>query len=282
MPNAHKLPNAGYLAINFRRVKDPGDAGTFTFHSKDSAYSEVVTEGAETRVLPAAGGYRVTTRFRVILVTDGGDLTITGAEASVVLQDANDTVEFVVTRSGSTKAWRLDSDSRARVARSVQLPLNEFRIHDDFDTFLPETAAVDDLGFIEGAFGTSAPSLRAITATGLTDSSYGRIQWPVPADYVAGTNITVTVVATEADAAAVSTLLDLAAFRLAAPTSDKQATAPTTIVGGATVVFTITGTDIVNGDILDLRLKVTNNDTAGDGTDHNLTSVTVAYTGAKN
>lgn len=292
MPSSHKLPLAGYQALNFRRVKDPGDGNTFTFHSKDSVYTELTSgASAETRVLPSAGGYRNTTRFRAIFVDDGGGaITITGADNSPVLTDVHDTVEFIITEDQSTtpptKAWRVNSDSRfdfeasANLARTVQLDFTQFRLHTGLQTLLGGTPAVDDIGLVATAFGTAAV-LQSLTADEADDDNFARILWAVPADYVAGTDITVTSVVAEVEVAGASADLDLEARRTSDISTELQGSAATSVLGGATVVQTITGTNIVAGEVLDLRFNLDIDNTAGPGTVHyNISSITIGYTGA--
>lgn len=94
----------------FFGVDDPGASGTISFSNKGHAICEVTTAAAESRALPSAAGYGLGTRLLVVLREDGGNLTITGADASVILTAAGDLAEFVVTltESGSTVShvWR--------------------------------------------------------------------------------------------------------------------------------------------------------------------------------
>lgn len=294
MASAHTLPIGGHraLASGFRTIKDPGAVdNTFTFHSKDFVICEVVTAAAESRILPAAGGFPVGVKLRVVFVDDGGDLTITGANLVPVLTDVNDTVEFIVTIDKSVdpevKTWRLISDSRVTgntVARTVQLDFTQFRIHNAMQTLLGGTPAVDDIGLVGTAFGTAAV-LQSLTADEADDDNFARILWAVPEDYVAGTDITVTSVVTEEEIAGASAGLDLEARRTSDVGTELQTTdaAAITVVGGQTVVHTITGTAILAGEVLDLRFNLDIDNTAGPGTVHyNIDSITVAYTGTPN
>lgn len=90
------------------RVDDPGASGTIEFDTPMGyAVCLVTTAAAESRALQSAARFGVGQLFAVILSTDGGDLTITGAEASVVLSDAGDVALFVVSDNAGTKAWRI-------------------------------------------------------------------------------------------------------------------------------------------------------------------------------
>lgn len=99
-------------------VKDPGSAGTFQIENKGIAVVEVVTAGAENRALPAAAGLGVGTELVVCFKTDGGDLTVTGAESNVVLQDAGDVAVFRVGVNGANNVWRLMQSSAVNLASS--------------------------------------------------------------------------------------------------------------------------------------------------------------------
>lgn len=97
------------LRNGFATVRDPGASGTLAFANKGLAIFEIVSAGAESRALESATNYAVGTRVLVVGKTLGGDVTITGAESSIVLTDAGNVAEFVVSLSGNTKVWRLVS-----------------------------------------------------------------------------------------------------------------------------------------------------------------------------
>lgn len=108
MASANTLPLAldKALRTGFFRSDDPGASGTFPLLLKAYAICEVVTATAESRALPAANGYAVGTKLRVILKTDGGDLTITGAATgSIILDTAGAAADFEVIDVNGTKAW---------------------------------------------------------------------------------------------------------------------------------------------------------------------------------
>lgn len=140
------------------------------------------------------------------------------------------------------------------------VPLNELRVHDDFDAFLPETAATDDLGFIEGTFGTSAPTVQSADFGGSSPTAYARFQFVLPPEYVDGQTITLSVRAgmltTVADTSAT---LDCECYVLdgdGSVGSDICATAAQDInsLTIAAKTFTITPTSRAPGDTLDIRL----------------------------
>jgi hypothetical protein len=105
-------------------------------------------------------------------------------------------------------------DKLLRRTSTYSIPLNTIRIHDDFDSFLPEVAATDDLGFFEGTFLTASPTLKGVDVGGTGGTGgrqYGRFQIPVPPNYVAGTDITVAFMACVENVADQSATIDVEA-----------------------------------------------------------------------
>ncbi|MGV3721987.1 MAG: hypothetical protein ACO1SX_13830, partial [Actinomycetota bacterium] len=92
-----------------------------------------------------------------------------------------------------------------------------------------------------------------------TTTRYARFQFAVPEHYVAGQAITLRVNAgmltTVSDTSAA---LDAVCVRVAAPSTDICATAAQSMnsLTAADIDFTITPTNVVVGDILDVRLSV--------------------------
>lgn len=96
-----------YCRLGHILITDPGDAGEIPLGRRGYGVCPVVTAAAETRTLQTASELDPGMLLLVILQTDGGDLTITGAEASVILTDAGDAVLFVVSDNAGTFAWRI-------------------------------------------------------------------------------------------------------------------------------------------------------------------------------
>lgn len=111
--SAHSLPlNIDKALRNgFFQISDPGASQVFSWSGKGFVIVEVVTAGAEGRTLPNAPDYGLGTRLLVLFKTDGGDLTISGADSSVVLDTAGQFAEFVVTDNNGTNVWRIASTS---------------------------------------------------------------------------------------------------------------------------------------------------------------------------
>ncbi len=137
------------------------------------------------------------------------------------------------------------------------LPIEGFRIHDDLDSPLPETAATDDLAIIEGVFGTSAPKIQSLDFGGTSTTAYARIRFALPPEYVGGEAITLRVNAgMETTIADTSATLDAEVYSSDDPSTDICATDAQSInnLTAADVDFTITPTGKSAGDVLDVRL----------------------------
>lgn len=152
------------------------------------------------------------------------------------------------------------------------VPLDSLRVHDAFNTVLPGTAATDDLALVGGTLGTNAPSIQAgdLKAAGAT-TRYARFVTYLPPEYVAGQTVLLRfaagMITTIADA---SCTLDVECYKSDEDntvSADLCATAATSInsVTFADKDFTITETNLLPGDMLDVRIAIACND-AGTGT----------------
>lgn len=162
--SAHTLPIDLYRALaTHLGVNDPGASGTIAWTNKGYAICPVVTAGTESRVLPGASSYPVGTRLLVIFKTDGGNLTITGSDQTIVLTDEGHCVEFVVVDNDGTRAWRVAADSRVAYANlgAVSLPADTATTTeipatpdaaDAITAFLELTAALTAAGVISDDF----------------------------------------------------------------------------------------------------------------------------------
>lgn len=99
------------LANGFADQPDPGASGVLSIENKGVTKFEIVTAGVETRALEAATRHPVGALCIVLFKTDGGDLTVTGAEANVVLTSAGDFAVFIVTNNNGTKVWKVATRS---------------------------------------------------------------------------------------------------------------------------------------------------------------------------
>lgn len=155
-------------------------------------------------------------------------------------------------------------------SQSYWLPWDGFRVWDAVATNLPATPASDDLGLIGGTWGTGVPSIQTgdLKAAGST-TRYARCQFQLPPEYVTGTGLVlrlhagmITTIAGTAATVDVEVYKSGKEFLVSG--SDLCATAATSI-NSTTLAdkdFAITGTGLVAGDQLDIRLAILVNDAA--------------------
>jgi predicted RecA/RadA family phage recombinase len=126
--------------------------------------------------------------------------------------------------------------------------------------------SADDLGLNDGGWMTAGPALSTqdLKAAGAT-TEYALIQREVPADYEPGTPLSLRVNA-GMDTTVADTLaeVDVEVVRAAAPTVDINTTAAQSInsLTAADKDFVLTPTNIVPGDVLNVRVALTVNDGA--------------------
>ena len=149
------------------------------------------------------------------------------------------------------------------------VPFAHLRVWDALGTNLPATPATDDLGLVGGTFGSASPKVSSgdLKAAGAT-SRYARFQFQLPAEYDAGTSVTVRLHAgmttTVADTSAVADVECYKSDSEAGVGSDLCTTAAQSInsLTDADKDFTITPTGLTAGDVLDVRLTLTVTDAA--------------------
>ena len=149
------------------------------------------------------------------------------------------------------------------------IPLGEWRVHDAITSFLPGTAASDDLGFDGGTFGSSSPHITAgdLKAAGAT-TRYARALVQLPVEYDDGQTVYIRCHAgMQTTVADTSCTLDVQCYKSDEETgivSDICATAATSInsLTFADIDFTITPTGLVSGDTLDVRIAIACTDAA--------------------
>lgn len=155
-------------------------------------------------------------------------------------------------------------------SQSYWLPWDGFRVWDAVATNLPATPGSDDLGLIGGTWGTGVPSIQTgdLKAAGST-TRYARCQFQLPPEYVTGTGLVlrlhagmITTIAGTAATVDVEVYKSGKEFLVSG--SDLCATAATSI-NSTTLAdkdFAITGTGLVAGDQLDIRIAILVNDAA--------------------
>ena len=139
------------------------------------------------------------------------------------------------------------------------VPITMCRVWDNLASLLPTTAATDDLGIIEGTWLTNDAAIQTSDGKATTTTQRLRFQYPLPVEYVAGQTVTLRInsgmVTTVSDSSAT---LDAEVIEVGAPTVDINATALQSInsLAAADFDFTITPTNLVPGDVLDVRLTI--------------------------
>lgn len=135
---------------------------------------------------------------------------------------------------------------------------------------LAATAASGVFGMAFGTHGTHAPTLIGNAASGNVKTDQGRFLFTVPAGYTAASNLILRVHGKVTVAATVSCTIDALVYE-----SSKEGAAggsPTDLCATAAIAltdaygdkdFTITGTNLVAGDVLDILLTAVNTDTGG-------------------
>lgn len=279
------------LRAGITLVKDPGSAGTITWDNKQDAMCEVTTAGAESRVLPTATGYALGQRLIVIGKAITTSLTITGADSSVILTSSGDRVSFIVSNNAGTRVWRIESNSNiaasANGSKTVSLPIgNSWRVFDAIITNLAGADGTDDLGLVTGVFDPTSPASNVTPTFNVTVATpsgpapfYARFsEFRLPANYRAGTNVTLVINCTQTVAATTANV-DAYAFRPAAPATDLVATAAQSIIGAAATdySFTITGTNLTPLATLDITIAILLADVAATP-NYSINSVSLTYT----
>ena len=169
-----------------------------------------------------------------------------------------------VSNSAAIARSKLALDSSAKYA----IPLPAFRTWDDLTSALPGTAASDDLGLIEGTFGTDFPTIQTSDAKATTVTQRTRILASVPQEYGEAETVALRIrggmITTISDATATVDVEVYLHDDDGSVGSDLCTTAATTInsLTKANVDFAITSTDIDPGDQLDIRVTVAITDSA--------------------
>ncbi len=153
------------------------------------------------------------------------------------------------------------------------IPWTWWRVHDALQTNLPGTAATDDLALVGGTFGTASPSIQGLDFGATTTTARARVQIPLPWDYADGNTVTLRFHAGMLTTVAnVSCTLDVECYE----TDEKVGLvgSPTDLYAGAAldinsltladIDFTITPTNLVAGDLLDVRITVAGDDGSSD------------------
>jgi hypothetical protein len=176
--------------------------------------------------------------------------------------------------TGSVTPTKARSDILAEAElQAFPIPLTSMRVHDNMAALLPTAGATDDLGIIEGTYGSATPTLQTedLDSAGAT-SNRARFLVMLPWEYISAGTITLRfkagMITNVADASAT---LDCEAYLQQndpddAIGSDLVTTAATTMnsLTFANIDFTVNPSSRAAGDILDVRITTAVND-AGTG-----------------
>lgn len=155
--------------------------------------------------------------------------------------------------------------------QAYPVPITACRVHDAMSTVLPAAAANDDMGVTTGTPGTNAPTLRGVDFGGASTDEKCGFQFVLPQAYRDGETITLRchagMLTTVSDGTAT---LDVECWKDdgdGTVSSDICATAAQSINSTtlANYDFTITPTDLVGGDVLNIRLSFGGSDTGNAG-----------------
>lgn len=180
----------------------------------------------------------------------------------------NVTVAGNLTVSGS-RLPVLPRSELAQLAEAVfPIPLTEFKVWDSMAA-LPTSASGDDLGLVNGTYGTSPVNLRTGDFKNTTTTAYARALVRIPAEFQAAETVKIRVTAGAITTIASSSMtVDVEAWEIDSDNTlgaaDLCATAAQSCnsLTFAPLNFTITSSGLVAGDILDLRLTCAGVDSA--------------------
>jgi len=201
--------------------------------------------------------------------TQSGNAIGTALEAATA---ADDIIEAILDGGaaaiqGTRATWSQED------AVVYPVPLTDLRTWDDLAVNIPAAAGTDDLGLITGTAGAAAPQVEGADFGETTEAKNTAFLFELPPEYVAGETITLRVRALMKVIADDACQLDVKVYRQAAPTVDIFATEIQDINNAvaADIDFTITPTDCVAGDLLNVILYVTGTDAST--SDPNVTAV---------
>lgn len=265
-----KLTSGSGTAVEYADQSDSSNYIGITFENVDAGETiAVILKGMQETVKATAseafvvGATLYAANDGKVSDTSSGNAIGTALEAA----SGNNSVVEVFLDNGSAAHTFPRSSIVQEDAVVYPIPIgSQFVVWDAPSTFQPATPANDDLGVIDNTFATGAPSLETgdLKAAGAT-SRKTRFQFPVPSEYTPGETITLRVNAgmktTISDTTAT---LDAECVRQAAPSVDIVGTAAQSInsLTNADKDFTITPTNVVVGDVLDVVLTVAVNDGA--------------------
>ncbi len=180
-------------------------------------------------------------------VTIGGNLTVSGSRLPV-----------------------LPRSELAQLSNAIfNIPLTDFWVWDAPATHLPTAAASDDLGLVNGTYGTSPTTLRTIDFKNTNTTAYARTFIRIPAEFQDAETVSIRINAgMTTTVASSSCTVDVEAWEIDSDgtlgAADLCSTAAQSInsLTFAAKTFVITSTDLIAGDILDVRITIAGTDSA--------------------
>ena len=163
---------------------------------------------------------------------------------------------------------------RSKLAQDSNKPyairLSDFRVWDSVATVLPGTAGSDDLAFDEGTWGTNPSYITTGDIKTTSSTRYARVLIPIPAEYVDAETVTLRLsCGMQTTVADGSCTIDAVVYENTGASAtgisaDLCATAAQSMnsLTAANKDFVITSTDLVAGDVLDVRIAIAYVDTA--------------------
>ena len=154
------------------------------------------------------------------------------------------------------------AETASHTAQIYAIPLNMMRVWNAPATVLPAAAANDDLGFIDGTFGTDVPTIQAGDVKATSSTRYCRFQWALPPEYVDADDVVVRIsggmITTVSDTSCTVDVECYSSDRDGSSTGDLCATAAQSInsTTHADKDFVITATTLTKGELLDFRLAI--------------------------
>ncbi len=246
--------NADAVGILTREVLAADDMVAVRLWSAEGTHSMIASEAisAGVTVYAAADGKIASTGTIIV----GISLDAAGADG-----DLFEVMMLSVAAIANVTRATLVQDDLAEYA----IPFETLAKWDDFAAKLPGTAATDDLAIVEGTLATDAPQVEGIDAGGTTELGFMRFMFPVPPEYVDGETLNVQIRALMKVVSDGTATVDVQAYRQDAKTVDICSTAATSInsATAADKVFVLTPTNIVSGDLIDIRVALAVTD-AGD------------------
>ena len=174
-----------------------------------------------------------------------------------------------MTISSNAVATAAIQDSAVTRAKCIQealavfpVPLGSLRVWDAFATVLPASSATDDLSLVGGTFATNSPSIQTLDSKAATTTQYARFLLPIPQNYDAAESLQLRLkCGMITTVAGTSATVDIQAYESGKDrtiSADLCATSAQSInsLTYANKTFDITATDLIAGDVLDVRVTI--------------------------